>query len=111
MHPELIDNPIVSVSFSDVDKFTEKLYKNFNSLTPALLAANGTTAEEKEAISKETSRVLKVFDQKALMAGAGLLVKIMRQFESAFESKQFFLVKNGQVGWVSAYVDQTISNK
>lgn len=111
MHPELIDNPIVSVSFSDVDKFAEKLYKNFNSLTPALLAANGTTAEEKEAISKETSRVLKVFDQKALMAGAGLLVKIMRQFESAFESKQFFLVKNGQVGWVSAYVDQTISNK
>lgn len=111
MHPELIDNPIVSVSFSDVDKFTEKLYKNFNSLTPALLAANGTTAEEKEAISKETGRVLKVFDQKALMAGAGLLVKIMRQFESAFESKQFFLVKNGQVGWVSAYVDQTISNK
>jgi hypothetical protein len=43
------------------------------------------------------------------MAGTGLLLKIMRQFESAFESKQFFLVKNGQVGWVSAYVDQNIS--
>jgi hypothetical protein len=32
----------------------------------------------------------------------------MRQFVSAFETKQFYLIKNGQVGWVSAYVDQVI---
>jgi len=30
----------------------------------------------------------------------------MRQFEGIYEKKQFFLVKNGQVGWISAYVDQ-----
>jgi hypothetical protein len=42
------------------------------------------------------------------MAGAGLLLKIMRQFKSIYESKGFFFVKNGQVGWVSAYVDQTV---
>jgi hypothetical protein len=53
--------------------------------------------------------VQKVFDQKSLMAGAGLLLKIMRQFTSAYETKQFYLIKNGQVGWISAYVDQTIS--
>ena len=109
LHPELMDSPIVSVSFNEVEKFNEKLYKNFSSLSAASLSANGTGNEEKEAISKEVSRVHKVFDQKSLMAGTGLLVKIMRQFESAFDSKQFFLVKNGQVGWVSAYVDQTIS--
>jgi hypothetical protein len=40
------------------------------------------------------------------MAGTGLLLKIMRQFKSVFETKQFYLVKNGQVGWISAYVDQ-----
>ena len=57
---------------------------------------------------KELKRVHQVFDQKALMAGTGLLLKIMRQFESSFAGKQFFLVKNGQVGWVSAYVDQNI---
>jgi hypothetical protein len=53
--------------------------------------------------------VEKVFDQKSLMAGTGLLLKIMRQFVSAYETKQFYLVKNGQVGWISAYVDQTVS--
>ena len=52
--------------------------------------------------------VQKVFDQKSLMAGAGLLLKIMRQFTSVYETKQFYLIKNGQVGWISAYVDQTV---
>jgi hypothetical protein len=33
----------------------------------------------------------------------------MRQFKSIYESKQFYLVKNGQVGWISAYVDQHIN--
>jgi hypothetical protein len=43
------------------------------------------------------------------MAGAGLMYKIMRQFASIYETKQFYFVKNGQVGWISAYVDKTIS--
>jgi len=109
LHPELIDNPIVSVSYKEVEKFSESLFKNFNTLTPAALTATITNKDDKDAALAEATRVLKVFDQKSLMAGTGLLLKIMRQFESSFESKQFFLVKNGQVGWVSAYVDQTIS--
>ena len=91
------------------EKFNEKLLKNFNSLSAVSLSATINGKEDKEEALKETGRVHKVFDQKALMAGTGLLLRIMRQFESAFESKKFFLVKNGQVGWVSAYVDQNIS--
>ena len=77
-------------------------------MVPAYLTMN-LIPDEKEIANKELSRVLQVFDQKALMAGTGLLLKIMRQFESTFASKQFFLVKNGQVGWVSAYVDEQIT--
>ena len=47
-----------------------------------------------------------MFDHKSLVAGVGLLLKIMRQFEGVYEKKQFYLVKNGQVGWISAYVDE-----
>jgi len=61
---------------------------------------------DNDAIAKEVKRVHSVFDQRSLMAGTGLLLKIMRQFEGIYEKKQFFLVKNGQVGWISAYVDQ-----
>jgi hypothetical protein len=46
-----------------------------------------------------------------MMAGTGLLLRIMRQFEGVYEQKQFYMVKNGQVGWISAYVDQQIVSK
>ena len=107
-HPELLDNTVVSVSFDEILKFSEKLYKNYAALTPDFLAGRVNRSVEEEAIIKEVKRVHQVFDQRALMAGTGLLIKIMRQFSSAFETKEFYLVKNGQVGWVSAYVDQNI---
>ncbi len=108
MHPELIDNSVIPITYAELVKFNDKLYNNFKALSPKFLSGNINGKEEKDAALKELTRVHAVFDQKALMAGTGLLLKIMRQFESAFASKQFFLVKNGQVGWVSAYVDQQI---
>lgn len=108
LHPELIDNSVVSVTYAEVVKFSEKLYKNFEALSPSVLTININRAEGKEIISKEVARVLQVFDQKSLMAGTGLLLKIIRQFESSFATKSFYLVKNGQVGWVSAYVDENV---
>ena len=109
-HPEMIENPIVSVSFEELRKFCEKLYTNFKSYSPEFLASNIDRPEEKEAVIKEAGTVHKVFDQKSLLAGAGLLLKIMRQFENAFDTKHFYLVKNGQYGWVSAYVDDAIGD-
>jgi hypothetical protein len=110
-HPELVDNAVVSVTFDEVVKFYETIYTNYASYSPENLAKAGIDASEKAAIMKAAKTVHGVFDQKSLMAGAGLLLKIMRQFASIYETKQFYLVKNGQVGWISAYVDQTLSNK
>jgi hypothetical protein len=109
MFPELIDNSVVSVTFDQVQKFYDRLYTDFNSVTEASLVKNimDKTAD-KPAISKEIKRVHQVFDQKSLLAGTGLLLKVMRQFQSLYEGKQFYLVKNGQVGWISAYVDQNV---
>lgn len=108
MHPELIGNSIIPITYAELAKFSDKLFNNFDAVSPGFLVSNINVVVEKEAALKELKRVHSVFDQKALMAGTGLLLKIMRQFESAFASKQFYLVKNGQVGWVSAYVDQNI---
>lgn len=106
LHPELNDISVVPVTFDEVKDFYEKLYKAFSAVNPEYLARDMNDDPQKEAATKEIKRVLQVFDQKALMAGTGLLLKIMRQFASVYETKQFYLVKNGQVGWISAYVDQ-----
>ncbi|MBC7875342.1 MAG: hypothetical protein H7Y01_15180 [Ferruginibacter sp.] len=108
MFPELLDNSVIPITYAELEKFNEKLSGNFGVLSPAYLTRLITNTEEKQPILKELKRIHQVFDQKSLMSGTGLLLKIMRQFESAFAGKQFFLVKNGQVGWVSAYVDQNV---
>ncbi|HEY6505620.1 MAG TPA: hypothetical protein VIZ28_16710 [Chitinophagaceae bacterium] len=111
LRPEQAKSSVVTVSYEDVQQFCEQLYSNYASLSDAAITA-GIKDEslDKNAIAKEIKRVHSVFDQRSLMAGAGLLLKIMRQFKSVYESKGFFLVKNGQVGWVSAYVDQSVEN-
>lgn len=109
-HPEMIDNPIVSVSFDEVKRFCEKIYADPDSYSAVALSRDLGRTAEKEVIRTEVGKVHKVFDQRSLMSGAGLLLKIMRQFESAFDTKHFYLVKNGQVGWVSAYVDDMVGD-
>jgi len=110
IYPELADNPVVPVTYDDVVKFSEKLYANYKQLSDSSIVKSITdNTLDKEMIRNEIKKVNKVFDQRALMSGTGLLLKIMRQFEGVYEKKQFFLVKNGQVGWISAYVNQAIS--
>jgi hypothetical protein len=107
LHPELIDNSIVPVTFNEVTKFSEKLYSDSAAFfDKAIIKTINDKSLDNVAIAKEIKRVHSVFDQRSLMAGTGLLLKIMRQFEGIYERKEFFLVKNGQVGWISAYVDQ-----
>lgn len=110
LFPELIDNPVVPVTYEDVEKFNKKLYTDYTLFSANALLKNiaGNTLD-RAAIAKSIKAVNKVFDQRAMLAGSGLLLKIMRQFEGIYEKKQFYLVKNGQVGWISAYVNQSVS--
>lgn len=112
LYPELTENSVVPLNFDDLSKLNDKLATNFVSLSPSAIA-NGITDKtlNRQAIEQEVARVQKVFDQKALMAGTSLLLNIVRQFEGTLEKKNFFLVKNGQVGWISAYVTQCVNNK
>lgn len=107
LYPELIDNSVIPVTYDEVQKFSDRLMRSYKDFTPENLLKKITdNSVDKAAVAKEIKDVNKVFDQKALMAGTGLLLKIMRQFEGVYEKKQFYLVKNGQVGWISAYVDE-----
>ncbi len=107
IYPELIENSVVPVTYEDVMSFNEKLLKNYNTLSDYyLIKAMGDKSLDMNAINREVKRVNQVFDQRSLLAGTGLLLKIMRQFQSVNERKNFYLVKNGSVGWISAFVNQ-----
>ncbi len=107
--PDMLESPVVPVTYQQVEDFYQKLYSNYDEVTAEKLSAGlKGIAEDKLAVMKAASVVNKVFDQRAMLAGTGLLLKIMRQFEGIYEKKQFYLVKNGQVGWISAYVNESI---
>lgn len=108
IHPEQAGKASVAVTYDEVKRFSEQLFSNYASLSDTeLLKANPQA--DAATLKAEVKRVHQVFDQRALMGGTGLLLKIMRQFTSVYESKGFQLVKNGQVGWISAYVDQAVN--
>lgn len=110
LYPELLDNPVVPVTYQEVEKLGEILFKNYAMVSDSAITRSITLKNlDKKAIASEVKRVNKVFDQRSMLAGTGLLLRIMRQFEGVYEKKQFFLVKNGAVGWISAYVDQSIN--
>jgi hypothetical protein len=110
MYPELVDNSVVPTTYDEVLKFSEKLAKQYAAFSDVELTRNlATDANGKAAAIKEIKEVHSVFDQRSLMSGVGLLLKIMRQFEGVEDKKQFYLVKNGHVGWISAYVDQSVA--
>lgn len=108
LHPELADQSSVSVTFGEVIAFSEKLLNNYKALADSSIIRTTSGIADPVATGREIRRVHSVFDQRALMAGTGLLLKIMRQFSSVYETKQFVLIKNGQVGWISAYVDEQL---
>ena len=90
MYPELISNSVVPVTYEEVLIFNEKILKNHSSLSDnnIVKTLNDKTLDM-GAIAKEVKRVNQVFDQRSLLAGTGLLLKIMRQFESVYEKKSF----------------------
>ena len=110
MYPELIENSVVPVTYKEVIKFSEKILSSYATLSDQYIVKSLTDKDlDPVLISKEVKRVNQVFDQRALLAGTGLLIKIMRQFESVYEKKNFYFVKNGAVGWISAFVNQKTS--
>lgn len=109
LYPELMNNPVVPVTYDDVERFAKRVAENYSSLSEAYLVTKmGNGKWDKKAITAEIKRVHAVFDQRSMMAGTALLLRIMRQFKSVNEAKQFYLIKNGNVGWVSAYVDEAV---
>ena len=112
MYPELIDNPVVPVNFDEVEKFSDKILNSYVTLSDYYIVKTLTDSTlNTEAIGKSVKTVNKVFDQRSLLAGTGLLLKIMRQFQSIYDRKNFYFVKNGAVGWITAYVNQNTSKK
>jgi hypothetical protein len=105
LYPEKTDVQQVEVTYKDVNRFREGLIKYYADIPDTnKLVIKGMKPAELSKIRRELQKVINVFDTKSLLAGSTLLLRIMRQFEAAGNSKKFKLIKNGQVGWITGYI-------
>jgi hypothetical protein len=105
LYPEKTDVQQAEVTYKDVNRFREGLLKYYADIPDTnKLVIKGMKPAELSKIRRELQKVINVFDTKSLLAGSTLLLRIMRQFETASSSKKFRLIKNGQVGWITGYI-------
>lgn len=110
IHPEKIRDNYVEISHADIAAFRRLIYSSFASITQpdAALVSN---VEDARASQKNISRVLKTFDQKALLAGAIWLDELIQQVNSINPSKKFIFPRYSYVGWISGYIMDKINKQ
>jgi hypothetical protein len=102
LKPNQFKDKRIEVTYDELHSFYNQIYKNYTKYT---------SQNKSEAFVSEKARIEKVFNQRSLMAGTGLLLKIMRKFEPVTNSKKFTLVKNNKSGWLPAYIQEKVRLK
>jgi len=103
MHPEQINDNFVEISQKDVSLFRDKVYNNYYDLIKPDLSRS-MNAEDANASIKNIGRVIKTYDQKALLAGSIWLDELIEQINTMNPSKKFVFPRQAYVGWISGYI-------
>lgn len=110
MHPESINSAYVEVTTDDVKRFRDLAVKDYAQLTnKESQMYKIQSKEDREKAKKEIGRVLDVFDQKAMIAGAELLETTMKEFNATSIQKNYYLARYGYIGWVTGYIIRSLA--
>lgn len=100
--PEKIKDKKLELSYDDINKFYNQLNRNYEKTTSKDYSLD---------FLNEKSRIQKVFNQRSLIAGTGLLLRIMRKFERVNGTKQYVFIRDNKAGWLPAYIIDKIDNR
>lgn len=93
--PEEFNTKLIDLSYDEVNKFQSQLVKNYEKLTGG---------DYNQQFLDEKYRIQKVFNQKSLIGGNGLMLRIMKKFERVNGTKKYGFIKNNKAGWLPAYI-------
>lgn len=110
MHPQQINDNFVELSQKDIADFRDQVYNNYNGLIKPDLSKT-MKAEDANTSIKNISRVVKTYDQKALLAGAIWLDELIQQVNTMNPSKKLVFPRYAYVGWISGYIMDKINKQ
>lgn len=110
MYPEKINDNYVEITASDIAAFRKKVYSDYMTLiTPDV----SKTLDAKDATTtlRNINRVIKTYDQKAMLAGAIWLDELIQQVNTRNPGKKFIYPRYAYVGWISGYIMDKINKQ
>ncbi|MEO6490148.1 MAG: tetratricopeptide repeat protein [Ferruginibacter sp.] len=110
MHPQQISNNYVEISSQDIANFRKLVFSSYDKVTQpdVTLISN---VDDARASLRNINRVMKTYDQKALLAGAIWLDELIQQVNSINPSKKFIYHRYAYVGWISGYIMEKIKKQ
>ncbi len=110
MHPELIKQNHVELSQEDISNFRKLVYSDYeNLINPSL--KNRLNEDDTKASLDNIKRVVKTYDQKALLSGSIWLEEVIKQVNTLNASKKLIFPRYAYVGWISGYIMDKISKQ
>ena len=110
LHPESINNNYTEISYRDISNFRKLVFSNYEEVTKPDITLI-SNAEDSRASMRNINRVLKTYDQKALLAGAIWLDELLQQVNTINPTKKFIYPKYAYVGWISGYIIKKITRQ
>jgi len=110
MHPELIRQNYVELTRQDIADFRKQVYTNYNELVNPDLR-NSLSPEDAAASLDNIKRVVKTYDQKALLAGSIWLDEVIKQINTVNPNKKLIFPRYAYVGWISGFIIDKISKQ
>lgn len=111
MYPQEAQSNYVEISPEFIAAFRQKISTDFAGLAnPAALAAISDN-QTAEIARKNISRVIKTYDQKALLSGAIILDEIVKKVNTSNTKKKFIYPRYGYVGWISGYIIKKVTHQ
>ncbi len=109
-HPQYINNNYIEITSNDIASFRKLIFSNYEEITrPDITLISN--AEDARASLRNINRVLKTYDQKALLAGAIWLDELIQQVNTINPGKKFVYPKYAYVGWISGYIIKKVTQQ
>jgi hypothetical protein len=110
IHPEKIRENYMEITQQDIATFRRLVFSSFDKVTQPDITLVSNAAEARES-QKNINRVLKTYDQKALLAGVIWLDELIQQVNSINPNKKFIYPRYAYVGWISGYIMNKINKQ
>jgi hypothetical protein len=100
----------MEITHQDITAFRQLVFSSYDKVTQPDISLVSNAAEARDS-QKNINRVLKTFDQKALLAGVIWLDELIQQVNSINPDKKFLYPRYAYVGWISGYIMDKINKQ